>query len=255
MFETSVVRAQTQAVRSRYSLLTISVIAHSAVVIGAIAVSIASVDFPVNAPDEFGQAPTFMPVRIPPPLGTPDGGAPKPKPADTKPAAAPPVPQTNQITAPPSVPDIIPNVAAPSTGSTSSSGDPNATSPGPIGQPDGTEGSTGDLDAPPGPIVNRPAVEEKIYEVHEVKAPVLLHRVAPPYPQQLVKTRMNAVVVVRCIIDKNGHVRDAQIVRPALPPFNAAVIDAVQQWRYTPGSLNGVAVETYLSVTVSFSVN
>lgn len=254
MFETSVVRAQTQAARSRYSLLTISIIAHSAVVIGAIAVSIASVDFPLNAPDELSQAPTFLAVRIPPPLGTPDGGAPKPKPADMKPAVTPPPPQ-NQETAPQSVADTIPNIAAPPTGNTSTSGDPNATSTGPVGQLYGTEGSTGDLDAPPGPIVNQPAVEEKIYEVHEVKAPVLLHRVAPPYPQQLVKTRMSALVVVRCIIDKNGHVRDPQIVRPALPPFNAAVIDAVQQWRYTPGSLNGVAVETYLSVTVSFSVN
>jgi protein TonB len=254
MFETSVVRAQTQAARSRYSLLTISVIAHSAVVIGALAVSIASVDFPVNAPDEFAQAPVFMPVRIPPPLGTPDGGAPKPKPADPRPAAAPPQPN-NQVTAPSTVPETIQNAEAPASGNTTTSGPAGPASTGPIGVPWGTAGSTGDLDAPPSAVPAQPQPEEKIYEVHEVKAPVLLHRVAPPYPQQLVKTRMTALVVVRCIIDKNGRVRDPQILRPALPPFNAAVIDAVQQWRYTPGSRNGVAVETYLNVSVTFAVN
>ena len=254
MFETSVVRAQAQAKKGRLSLLIISVIAHSAVVIGAIAVSIASVDFPANAPDEFGQAPVFMPVRIPPPLGNPNGGAPKPQPA-AQPAVTPP-PQPNQLTAPAVIPPDVLTVDAPSNGpATATGGDPNATSTEPVGELWGTEGSTGDLGGPPGPATKQPQVEEKIYEVHEVKAPVLLHRVAPPYPQQLVSTRKKATVVVRCIIDRNGHVRDPQILRPDLPPFNAAVIDAVQQWRYTPGSRNGVAVETYLSVTVVFSVN
>lgn len=254
MFETSVVRVQAQARKGRLSLLTISVIAHSAVVIGAIAVSIASVDFPTNAPDEFGQAPVFMPVRIPPPLGNPNGGAPRPQPA-AQPAVTPPQ-QPNQITAPAVIPPDIPSVDAPSNGpATTTGGDSIGTVPGPVGEIWGTDGSTGDLGGPPGPATTQQPVEEKIYEVHEVKAPVLLRRVAPPYPQQLVSTRMKATVVVRCIIDRNGRVRDPQILRPALPPFNAAVIDAVQQWRYTPGSRNGIAVETYLSVTVTFAVN
>jgi periplasmic protein TonB len=255
MFETSVVRAQAQAARGRFSLLTISIIAHSAVVIGAIAVSIASIDFPTNAPDEFGQAPMFMPVRIPPPLGNPNGGAPKPQPVAAKPVVTPPQPNPNQLTAPADIPNTIPTLEAPSNGNSTTTGDPNATSTEPIGVPWGVKDSIGDLDAPRAPVTNQQPVEEKIYEVHEVKAPVLLHRVTPPYPQQLVGTRMKATVVVRCIIDKNGRVRDPQIVRPALPPFNQAVIGAVQQWRYTPGSRNGIAVETYLSVNVTFAVN
>jgi protein TonB len=255
MFETSVVRVQAQAAKGRFSLLTISFIAHSAVVIGAVAVSIASVDFPTNAPDEYAQAPVFMPVRIPPPLGNPNGGAPKPQPA-AQPAVTPP-PQPNQPTAPSVIPPEIRTVDAPSNGpATSTGGDPNATVPGPVGDRDGDPNSiAGDPDAVLLPATKQPAVEEKIYEAHEVKAPLLLHRVAPPYPQKLVPTRMKATVVVRCIIDRNGRVRDPQILRPSLPPFNAAVIDAVQQWRYTPGSRNGIAVETYLNVTVTFAVN
>ncbi|HEX8618047.1 MAG TPA: TonB family protein [Thermoanaerobaculia bacterium] len=255
MFETSMVRAQAQTA-GRVSLLTMSLVAHSTVILGAIAFSLASVDFPTNAPDEFALAPFIASVRIPPPLGNPNGGAPKPQPPAVKSAATPPV-QPNQPTAPSQIPNDIPTVDAPSTASTTTgTGEPNATGtvPGPVGVPWGTKDSVGDLDAPPAPATNATPVEEKIYEAHEVKAPVLLHRIDPPYPPQLVKTRIPALVVVRCVIDKNGRVRDPQIVRAALPPFNAAVLDAVQQWRYTPGSRNGIAVETYLTLTVTFSV-
>ena len=254
MFETSVIQGQPRVAAGRLSLLTISVIAHTAVVIGAIVVSVASVDFPTSAPDEFAQAPLFLPVLVPPPLGNPNGGAVR-QPEPAKPAAPPPQPQPNQITAPSTVPEDVRPVEAASTGPDTGTATPGATVPGPIGVPWGKEGGVGDLDTPPG-IVESVPVPEKIYEAHEVKPPVGIYRPSPPYPEMLRKARVNATVVVRCIIDKNGHVRDPQVTVPArMQPFNEAVIAAVKQWRFTPGSLNGQAVETYLSLTVHFSVN
>src|SRR5687767_15715354 len=106
MFETSVVHAQTTAARGRFGLLTISLIAHSAVIIGAVAVSVASTDFPEAAPDEVASAPIFMPVTMPPPpLGRPDGGAPAP--AQPRNATPPPAPRPDEVTAPPDIPDEI----------------------------------------------------------------------------------------------------------------------------------------------------
>lgn len=254
MFETSVIHGQPRAAAGRLSLLTISIIAHSAVIIGAIAASIASVDFPLSAPDELAQAPMFLPVLVPPPLGRPDGGAAKPvEPA--RPAIPPPQPQPNQITAPLSVPDKVPQLEAPSTGDSNHTGDPNATVPGPVGVTWGVKDSVGDLDTPPGIVIAQP-VAEKIYEASEVKAPVALFHPAPSYPQLLIKTRMRATVVVRCIIDRNGHVRAPQVIVPAsMSPFNDAVVTTVQRWRFTPGSLGGRAVESYLNLTVNFAVN
>ncbi|MDQ3281576.1 MAG: TonB family protein [Acidobacteriota bacterium] len=251
MFETSVVLAQTQARRGRFSVLTVSVIAHTVAIAGAIGVSIASVEFPSNAPDELTRFVDVTPA-IPPPLGNPNGGA-KPAAAPAQPKTPAPQPQPNQVTAPATVPEQIPTVAGPSTGTTT--GDPAATSTEPLGVPWGTKDSIGALDAPPAPVTNTQPVEEKIYEAYEVKAPVLIHKVAPDYPDVLRRTRMQATVIVRCIIDKNGRVRDPQITVPSMPPFNAAVLNAVSQWRYTPGSRNGVAVETYLNVTVNFSIH
>lgn len=254
MFETSVIRAHTQAARGRMSLLTVSILAHSAVIVGVVAAGIASVEFPAHAPAEFAAAPVFVNLRIPPPLGNPNGGA-KPQ-QPQQPAVKPPAPRPNpnQLTAPSTMPETIPTVEAPAPGTGEATGPGTGTEPGPKGVPWGEEGSLGDLDAPPA-ITNVQPVQEKIYEAHEVKAPVGIHRPHPPYPQILLKTKMRATVVVRCIIDKNGNVRDAQIIVPdPLPPFNAAVLDTVQTWRFTPGSLNGQAVETYLNLTVNFAV-
>jgi protein TonB len=254
MFETSVIQTPAKASGGRLSLLTVSVIAHTAVIIGAVAVSVASVDFPKTAPDEFTQAPLFATVQIPPPLGNPNGGA---RPEQPRPATPPPAPPTNQVTAPSVVPDDVPHLDAPSNGDSNTTGDPNATVAGPIGVPWGDPNSLGDPNAPPPLNTTTVAAQpDKIYEAYEVKAPVALFKPAPPYPQVLIKTKMPATVVVRCVIDKNGRVRDPQVVLAArMSPFNDAVLNAVKQWRFTPGSLNGQAVETYLSLTVNFAVN
>ena len=253
MFETSVIQSPPRAAGGRLSLLTISIIAHSAVIIGAVVVSVATVDFPAFAPDEFAQAPIFLPVIVPPPLGVLNGGAVRP-PEPVRPATPPPQPPPNQITAPSTVPETVTPAATPSTAASTTTGDPSATSTEPKGVPWGTKDSVGELDAPPG-VVNVQPVEEKIYMPHEVKAPVALFKPSPPYPQVLARARMNATVVVRCIIDKNGHVRDPQVIVSAMAPFNDAVVATVQRWRFTPGSLRGQAVDSYLDLTVRFTVN
>ena len=252
MFETSVVRAHTQAAPARLRLLTASVIAHSAVVIGTVAISIASSDFPVIAPHEYSRAPVFMPVQIPPPLGTPNGGAQK------KVQAAPvkPQPAPTQPTAPSMVPETIPQPDAPSTGASESTATGAGTEVGPVGVPWGVKDSIGDLDAPPVPVdipVAQP--EAKIYEAHEVKAPVLVTRVDPRYPASLMKAGPAATVVVRCVIDRNGSVRDPQVIVPSqFAPFNAEVLKVITQWKYRPATYAGRAVDSYLNLTVHFSV-
>jgi protein TonB len=238
------------AAGGRLSLLTISVIAHSAVIVGAIAFSIASADLPMAAPDAYEEAPVFMPVRIPPPLGNPNGGRTE-QPVQQRASTPPPTPA--QITAPSQVPENAVPLDAPSAAIAENDGPPDGTVPGPVGQPWGVKDSIGDPDAPP--VVNiAPPVENRIYQSYEVKAPVLLSRVDPVYPQIFVHAGIGSTVVLRCIIDRNGHVRDAEVVVSGRKPFDDAVIAALQQWRYNPASLRGTAVDSYLDVTVHFTV-
>jgi TonB family protein len=256
MFETSVVHEGAMRSRGRVSLFTISVIAHSAVILGAIGISVANTTFPTVAPDEIMSAPLLLtPVSIPPPLGNPNGGAPP------RPAAAPPAPrQPQQQTAPPpeTAPDTVPNdvpvLDAPSNGD-ADQGPAEGLVPGPVGVPWGVDGSPGDPNAPPTPntaITPEPA--ERIYTVGEVAAPVLLKRVEPIYPPALVRAKIPGKAIVRCIIDKNGRVRDAEVVFATMPPFGDVTVRALDGWRYKPASLNGNAVDCYLDVVVHFGI-
>lgn len=251
MFETSVV-ARTKATTRRLSLLSVSFFAHTAIAFGVVAVSVASVRFPAVAPDEYSRAPVFATVQIPPPLGNPDGGQKQ----QTQPAVKPPAPQpTNQPTAP----TIVPETATPTEPSEPGDGpiDPTATEPGPKGVPWGEPDSPGSIDAPP--VVDAPPVQppatETIYQPHEVVAPVLVRKVDPRYPQAFVRAGVPATVVVRCIIDKNGNVRDPEVVVPSsMAPFNAEVLNVLPNWKYKPATRAGQPVNSYLMLTVHFAV-
>lgn len=255
MFETSIIRAQARPARSRVAVLTASVIAHSAVVIGTVAISIASIEFPEAAPAEYQRAPVFAVVQIPPPLGHPNGGA---QPHDTQPQQPVKPPTPNVVTAPPTIPDHVENTTepAPLSGSTGDDSNANGTVPGPIGVEDGTPDSPGSLDALPlvnaGPIAGP---EDKIYEPGEVVAPVLVQKVDPRYPTSLQRTGVAATVVVRCVIDKNGNVRDAEVVVGSMPPFNTEVLRVVSMWKYKPATFAGRPVDSYLNLTVHFEVH
>ena len=258
MFETSVIRAEAQAATSRFSLLSVSVVAHTAIVVGAVAVSIASVDFPGVAPDEYARAPIFATVQIPPPLGNPNGG----KRPDTQNVVKPPTPQQpREQTAPPIVPEDAPPADTPSTGDTADTDsdgpfDPNATEVGPKGVPWGDEKSIANFDGPP--VVDVPAqpAEEKIYQPHEVVSPVLVHKVAPRYPPQLTRAAPKATVIVRCVIDKQGNVRSPEVIVPSqLAPFNAEVLNVLPSWKYKPATVAGRPVDSYLMLTVHFSIS
>ena len=253
MFETSVVQARAVPSRSKYTLLTVSLIAHSAVIVGALVIGVASVSFPESAPDEFA-IPLLTPVvSIPPPLGNPNAGATQKPPAQPQQPKQPVAPPPTQATAPIVPENVIP--ATPSTGTTLAEGPSTGTGTetGPIGVPWGTEGSIGPLDAPPATTTQAP-VENKIYTVGEVKAPVIIRRVDPVYPPALIRAKLPGKVAVHCVIDKNGRVTNAKVMFATMPAFGDSVLRALKDWRYTPASLKGEAVDCYLDLTVDFGV-
>jgi TonB family protein len=248
MFETSVIRVQTRTADRRYGLLTLSVAAHAAIIIAIVSASLARVTMPENAPNQM-----IIPFiqSIPPALGTPDA-KPVQKPAAPQPPQTQraPVPLTVQ-TAPLTIPTTVePAAASTSTGedTTSSTGDT-----GPVGVPWGSERGIG-TDGPPA----TPDVIEQTAPLPvtgDVRAPVVLRRVQPVYPRPALVARMNGFVIVECIIDRTGVVRDAKVLRSSSALFEPSALEAVQQWQFTPGSLHGRAVDTIFDLTVTFTIS
>jgi len=229
MFETAVVRGR--VADRRFGFLSLSLAAHTAAVAAVIAASVASTRLPVEAPKQMMR----VYFSTPPALGTPDGGHPRP-PAAMQPAA--PVLHT----APTTIPSTI---VAPAP----ESGPSTEVSSGPIGVPWGVKDSV-IPDGPPAP----PDAAGPLRISDGVKSPIVLHRVEPLYPPLALQRRINGTVILQCIIDKSGHIRDVTVVHSTFGAFEQPAIDAVQQWLFAPGTLNGQAVDTIFELTVRFQV-
>ena len=63
--------------------------------------------------------------------------------------------------------------------------------------------------------------------------------VKPVYPPIAQSARVQGVVIVEAIIDADGKVADARVLR-SIPLLDQAALDAVQQWEFTPTLLNGM---------------
>jgi protein TonB len=100
-------------------------------------------------------------------------------------------------------------------------------------------------DAPPPPPVKPVRVGGDVREPRKVVD------VAAVYPPLALKAQLEGVVIIEATIGPNGHVQDATVLR-SVPVLDAAALEAVRQWVYTPTLLNGVPTPIIMTVTVTF---
>ena len=75
--------------------------------------------------------------------------------------------------------------------------------------------------------------------------------VQPKYPEEALKNRITGTIVLHVILEKDGAVRQVEVVS-GHPLFARAAVDAVRQWKYQPTILNGEPVEVDTLVYVTF---
>ena len=100
----------------------------------------------------------------------------------------------------------------------------------------------------PSPAQKRIRVPAQVAEAN------LIHDVAPQYPPEAGRERIEGIVVLIAAIAKDGTVRDVR-VESGLPLLAQAAIDAVKQWRYKPYLLNGEPVEVDCHIIVNFTLS
>jgi protein TonB len=86
-----------------------------------------------------------------------------------------------------------------------------------------------------------------------LRPPRKIRDVAPAYPEIAQRIHVAGDVVIDCLIDEQGRVREASVLRghPLLAP---AAVAAVERWAYEPSLLNGVPVQVLMTVTVHFQL-
>lgn len=74
----------------------------------------------------------------------------------------------------------------------------------------------------------------------------------PKYPEKERKARHRGAVILALVVDTDGLPRDITVSRPLSPQFDAAAIDAVKKWKFSPATKDGKPVATSIQVEVSF---
>lgn len=87
----------------------------------------------------------------------------------------------------------------------------------------------------------------------DVPAPTVLTKVDPIYPPEALREGVSGTVIVELIIDLEGHVASAELVR-SIPPLDEAALAAVRQWTFEVTRRDGQPVRVRHLVPLSFAV-
>ena len=74
----------------------------------------------------------------------------------------------------------------------------------------------------------------------------------PAYPTIAQTARVEGIVIIEATIGPAGTVLEAKLLR-SIPLLDAAALEAVRQWEFTPTLLNGTPVAVVMTVTVNFT--
>lgn len=89
-------------------------------------------------------------------------------------------------------------------------------------------------------------------EDEEIKAPKLMKKVNPVYPEEARKARVQGVVVLRVWVNEEGIVEKTLVMKSESSMLNKPAIDAVRQWKYEPLLLEGKPTPVVFDVTITF---
>jgi TonB family protein len=85
-----------------------------------------------------------------------------------------------------------------------------------------------------------------------VEPPVLVSHPDPIYPPQAVAERREAHVHLELLLDETGRVQDAKVIESGGEDFDAALLEAVKQYVFSPAKQNGMPARALVRYTHVF---
>jgi periplasmic protein TonB len=163
---------------------------------------------------------------------------------------AAPVPAPSFATAPDVIaPERTTPAPAPSTGDGPATGDTPSVG---IGLPTDGVGSTVDVaPPPPAPRALPPAAPLRVGQ--GVREPRKIVDATPVYPALALSVKVEGAVILEAVINERGVVGRLRVLK-SVPLLDAAAMDAVSRWRYTPTLLNGTPVAVLMTITINFTL-
>ena len=85
-----------------------------------------------------------------------------------------------------------------------------------------------------------------------VSAPIPIYQPEPPYSEEARKAKYQGSVVLWIIVDAQGNVSNAQVVKPLGMGLDENAVSTVKTWKFKPAERNGSPVPVRVMVEVSF---
>lgn len=125
-----------------------------------------------------------------------------------------------------------------------------------VGAIEGAGRASGEIAEHLGPPVQPPSLPEPAAPVRvggQIRPPNKIKEVKPVYPAIAQAARVEGMVIIEATIGPTGSVLEAKLLR-SIPLLDAAALEAVRQWEFTPTLLNGTPVTVVMTITVNFTL-
>lgn len=213
---------------------------------------------PVLWPDASPETPNYIRALLynpppPPPPPLPKGAALVETQKPAKPVTPDPKPDPTRLTVPEEIPKETPVKPEARDSVDDQAGSPTGSDVGVVeGQETGVEGGQvggvehGQLGGVIGGTGDGPVLD---YD----SPPRVIKMERPKYPQDAFVKKIEGTVEVEIVIDSTGRVVKARVVR-SIPALDAAALQTVYQWVFSPAIKNGRPVATMASAPVTFRI-
>jgi protein TonB len=99
-------------------------------------------------------------------------------------------------------------------------------------------------------------IQDETFDVSELeKRPEPVSQVAPAYPSELRKAKIEGLVTLMFVLNEDGRVEDPRVESSSRPEFEKPALEAVKRWRFRPGMKDGQPVRTYIKYPIRFRVS
>jgi len=86
-----------------------------------------------------------------------------------------------------------------------------------------------------------------------IAEPRILRRVPAAYPDAAKEAKVQGVVILECLVSREGLVTGVRVVR-GIPLLDEAAINAVRQWAFAPTMVDGKPVPVVVTAQVNFTL-
>ena len=104
----------------------------------------------------------------------------------------------------------------------------------------------------PAPVPDNPDASGAYRVGNGVTAPVLAFKMEPGYSQEARTMKFQGTVILRIVVGVDGVPGNISVVRQLGSGLDEKAVEAVRQWRFKPGTKDGVPVPVSAQVEVNF---